>query len=79
MKVIDMRKKLLSKTYLRDVKEYILKIDFSNDDYWYSVKKIIDTEPFIISSGLTVIENGYYIKKCTYYYFYKSISGFYYK
>lgn len=56
-----MRKKLLSKTYLRDVNEYVIKIDYSRDDFWYSVKKIIDTEPFILSNGLKVIDNGYYI------------------
>ena len=41
-------KKLLSKTYLRDAKEYKLKIDFS-------------TEPFVLNNGLKVIDNGYYI------------------
>lgn len=56
-----MRKRLISNKYLRDVKKYIIKIDFSNDDYWYSVKKIIDSEPFILSNGLTLIDNGYYI------------------
>ena len=56
-----MRKKLLSKTYLRDVTEYTIKIDYSNDDYWYSVKKFIDTKPFILSNGLKVIDNGYYM------------------
>jgi len=56
-----MRKKLISKTYLRDVREYIIRIDYSNEDYWYSVKKIIDTDSFILSNGLKVIDNGYYI------------------
>lgn len=56
-----MRKRLISNKYLRDVRKYIIKIDFSNEDYWYSVKKIIDTDPFILSNGLKVIDNGYYI------------------
>lgn len=56
-----MRKRLLSNKYLRDVREYIMKIDFSNKDYWYSVKKIIDADPFILSNGIKVIDNGYYI------------------
>jgi predicted RNA-binding protein associated with RNAse of E/G family len=56
-----MRKRLISNKYLRDVKEYIIKIDYSNDDYWLSIKKIIDATPFILSNGLKVIDNGYYI------------------
>ena len=56
-----MRKRLISNKYLRDVKKYIIKIDFYNNYYWYSVKKIIDSEPFILSNGLTLIDNGYYI------------------
>ena len=56
-----MRKKLLSKTYLRDVNEYILTFDFTNEDYYLSKKKIIKTTPFVLSNGLKVIDNGYYI------------------
>ncbi len=56
-----MRKKLLSKTYLRDVSEYILTLNFTNKDYYLSKKKIIKTTPFILSNGLKVIDNGYYI------------------
>ena len=56
-----MRKKLLSKTYLRDVSEYIIEFSFTNKDYYLSKKKIIKTEPFILSNGLKVIDNGYYI------------------
>jgi hypothetical protein len=60
-KVKNMRKKLLSKTYLRDVNEYILTFDFTNEDYYLSKKKIIKTTPFVLSNGLKVIDNGYYI------------------
>ena len=56
-----MRKKLLSKTYLRDVNSYDMKIDYSNDDFWYSVKYIKDTVPFVISTGKTLIDNNYYL------------------
>lgn len=57
-----MRKKLISKTYLRDVNRYKLEIYYDNDDYYLSVKKIISIkEPFILSNGLCIINNGYYI------------------
>lgn len=57
-----MRKKLISKTYLRGVNEYELKIYFNLEDCYISVKKIIDIkEPFILSNGLCVIDNNYYI------------------
>lgn len=36
-----MRKKLLSKTYLRDVSEYIIEFSYINDDYFLAKKKII--------------------------------------
>lgn len=60
-KVRNMRKKLLSKTYLRDVSEYILTLDFTSEDYYLSKKKIIKTTPFILKNGLKVIDDGYYI------------------
>lgn len=60
-KVRNMRKKLLSKTYLRDVSEYILTLDFTSEDYYLSKKKIIRTTPFILKNGLKVIDDGYYI------------------
>ena len=56
-----MRKRLLSKTYLRDVSEYIIEFLFTNDDYFLVKKKIIKTDPFILSNGLKVIDNNYYI------------------
>lgn len=57
-----MRKKLISKTYLRGVNEYELKIYFNLEDCYISVKKIIDiNEPFVLSNGLCVIDKNYYI------------------
>ena len=57
-----MRKKLISKTYLRGVNKYELKIYFNLEDCYISVKKIIDIkEPFILSNGLCVVDNNYYI------------------
>lgn len=57
-----MRKKLISKTYLKGVNKYKLDMYFNNEEYYISVKKIIDIEePFILPTGLCVINNGYYI------------------
>lgn len=57
-----MRKKLLSNTYLKGVSDYIIKIDYSNHDYLLVTKKInkID-KPFILTNGLKLIDNNYYI------------------
>ena len=57
-----MRKKLISKTYLRDVSKYKLDIYYDNDEYYLSVKKILKTmSPFILENGLCLINNNYYI------------------
>lgn len=56
-----MRKKFISKTYLRGVSEYELKILFDKEDYYLSIKKILKIEePFIIQ-GRTLMDNGYYV------------------
>ena len=57
--VKNMRKKLLSKTYLRNVSEYIIEFSFTNNDYFLVKKKIIKTDPFVLSNGLKVIDNNY--------------------
>lgn len=57
-----MRKKLISKTYLRDVNEYKIEIYYDKEDYYLSIKKIINIDnPFILPNNLCVIDNGYYI------------------
>ncbi len=57
-----MRKKLISKTYLRDVVKYRLDIYIDNDDYYLAVKKIIHTDPpFIVSTGECLIGDNYYL------------------
>ena len=56
-----MRKRLLTKKYLRDVNEYEINI-FKEKDYYVCVKRIVNTEnPFVISTGLCLIDNGYSI------------------
>lgn len=56
-----MRRRLISKTYLKGVNEYDLKIYFNLEDCYISVKKILDIDnPFIIN-GLCIIDNNYYI------------------
>lgn len=57
-----MRKKLISKTYLRDVNKYELKIYLNMVDCYIAVKKIVEiSKPFILESGEKLIDNGYYI------------------
>lgn len=58
---MKIRKKLLSKTYLRDVSKYEIKFDLSNDDYFLAVKHIIKTDPPFIIDGRTIIGNGTYV------------------
>ena len=56
-----MRKRLLTKKYLRDVNEYTINI-IKDDDAYVCIKKIINTEvPFIISDDLCLVNNGYHI------------------
>lgn len=57
-----MREKLISKTYLRDVNRYKLEIYYDKEDYYLSIKKILNIEkPFILENGLCLIDNNYYI------------------
>jgi len=57
-----MKRKIVSKTYLRDVEKYQLKLFLDEDDYYISVKKLIDVrEKFIIKNNLCVMDDGYYV------------------
>lgn len=57
-----MREKLISKTYLRDVNRYKLEIYYDKEDYYLSIKKILNIKkPFILENGLCLIDNNYYI------------------
>ena len=57
-----MKRKFISSTYLRDVDKYQIKIYLDNDDYYLSVKKLIDVrKKFIILDYLCVMDNDYYV------------------
>ena len=56
-----MRKKLLSTTYLRDVRKYEIKFDLSNDDYYLCVKHFVDCDAFVVSNGTKLMDNDYYM------------------
>lgn len=57
-----MKRKIISKTYLRDVEKYQFKLFLDEDDYYISVKKLIYVrEKFIIKNNLCVMDNGYYV------------------
>lgn len=62
-----MRKKLVSKTYLRDVDKYDIAFFYDNEsDYYVVTKKILRVkEPFIVSTGEKLIDDGYYIVEIT--------------
>lgn len=57
-----MRKKFLSKTYLKGVEKYNIYMYLNEDKHYVCVKEIIKIDkPFISKSGVTLIDNGYYI------------------
>lgn len=61
-----MKKKYLSKTFLKDVKEYDIKM-FIKENYFLcikNIKKII--KPFYLKNGLCLIDNNYYIIEILY-------------
>lgn len=55
-----MRKKYLSKTYLRDIDSYEVKFIIDDDkDYYVAVKKMKKMKsPFVARNGLHLIDNG---------------------
>lgn len=56
-----MRRKYYSRTYLDNIRKYLIKFDFSNDDYMVCTKKIIDGDDFVAKEGHKLISNGYYM------------------
>ena len=56
-----LRKKLISKTYLRDIKKYKIYFDLSIEDYYVGVKQIIDGDEFVTPNGERLIFNGSFI------------------
>lgn len=57
-----MKTKIISKTYLRDIEKYELKVYLDLDDYYISVKKLIACrEKYIIHDDVCVMDDGYYV------------------
>lgn len=57
-----MKRKIISSTYLRDVDKYQIKLFLDIDDYYLSIKKLINvTEKFIIKNNICVMDNNYYV------------------
>lgn len=57
-----MKRKIITKTYLRDVSKHEIKLFLDEDDYYICVKKLIKVDiPFIIANNLTVMDDNYYI------------------
>jgi len=57
-----MKKRFTTKKYMRDINKYNVKMFIGNDNFYVSVKEIIEVkEPFVLKNGLCAIDNGYYI------------------
>ena len=57
-----MKRKIISNTYLRDIEKYQIKLFLDEEDYYVCVKKLIEVrKKFILSNGLCVMDNGYYV------------------
>lgn len=57
-----MKTKLITNTYLRDVSKHQIKLFLDEEDFYVSVKKLIQVDKkFIIKDNLCVMDNGYYI------------------
>ena len=52
----------MTKTYLRDVPKHQIAIYLDEDDYYISVKKLIKVDKkFVLSNGLVVMDDNYYV------------------
>lgn len=57
-----MKRKIISKTYLRDISKYRIKWYLDEEDCYVSVKKLVKVEKkFVIHGGLCVMDDGYYV------------------
>ena len=58
-----MKRKVITKTYLRDVSKYQMKLYLDEDEWYVCVKKLVTVdEKFIINDGkLCVMDDGYYV------------------
>lgn len=58
----DMKRKIITQTYLRDVAKYQCKLYMDEDDCYIGIKKLIKVEKkFIIRDNLCVMDDGYYV------------------
>ena len=61
-------KEFSSKTYLKDVIDFELKIYCKNDEYYFTIKKIVNIKsPFILNEmghDIKLLDNNYYIIEC---------------
>ena len=57
-----MKRKIITKTYLRDVSKYQIKLYMDEDDCYIGVKKLIKVdEKFIIKDNICVMDDNYYV------------------
>jgi predicted RNA-binding protein associated with RNAse of E/G family len=60
MEVMFVRKKLITKTYMRDVRKFTTLLDCTRDDFYVCIKHIIEADEFK-PSDIALIFNGSYI------------------
>ena len=57
-----MKKKIITNTYLNEAVKHEIKLFLDEDDYYVSVKKLVQlTEKFIIRNNVIAMDDGYYI------------------
>lgn len=62
-----MKRKVISKTYLRDVEKYEFRLEYDKTrDFYICEKNILSIEkPFVTKKGKTIMDNGYTILEIT--------------